>query len=80
MAKMFTPKSMNDALGGTVEIGDWVVFASGIYGGLAIGKVERFNEKSMIVHRRKGKPMRKLPTQIVRITNEQVMLNMFIEG
>jgi len=80
MAKICSVKAMNDVLGGTVEIGNWVIFAHGAWGGLSIGKVERFNEKSMIVQRRKGKPLRKTPMQVARISDEQVMLNMFIEG
>lgn len=74
-------ESMNDAIGGTVVVGDWVAFAYGNGHGspLSIGKIERFNDKSMIVVRRRGKPMRKLPNQIIKITDEQVMLHLFMD-
>ena len=74
------PKSMNDAIGGTVVVGDWVAFSYGAYGWLSLGRIERFNVKSMIVQRRRGKPMRKLSTQVIKITDEQVMLHMFMES
>lgn len=79
MSLNIKPKSMNDAIGGVVEIGDWVAFAYGSgYGSpLAIGKIEKFNDKSMIVLRNKGKAMRKLPSQVIKITPEQVMLHLF---
>jgi hypothetical protein len=72
------PKAMNDAIGGTVVVGDWVAFSTGTFGKLAVGKIERFNDCSMIVKRRKGKGTRKQSNQVVKITNEQVMLHLFI--
>ena len=75
MALELKPKSMNDAIGGTVIVGDWVAFAYNRT--ISLGQIERFNDKSMIVKRRRGKPMRKLPTEVIKITDEQVMLHLF---
>jgi hypothetical protein len=80
MATNLKPKSMNDAIGGTVTIGDWVAFSTGAFGKISLGKILRFNDCSMIVSRRSGKEIRKQPTQVVKITDEQVMLHMFIES
>jgi hypothetical protein len=80
MALNIKPKSMNDAIGGTVIIGDWVAFSTGIHGKLSIGKINKFNDCSMIVYRRKGKALRKQSTQVIKITDEQVMLHMFTEN
>ncbi|VVC06122.1 Uncharacterised protein [uncultured archaeon] len=65
-----------DACGILLKQGDWVSF---VYGkSLKFGKVEYFNERSIEVSLRK-KFLRVYPDQVLRITEEQMMVKHMME-
>jgi hypothetical protein len=71
-SKRKMPENMCDATGVTVIIGDWVAFAYGA--NMQIGKITRFNEKSMIINRKRGKEVRKVSEQVIKLTQDQVVM------
>jgi len=82
---------VKDAIGNELKPSDWVAttYSTGYirgYGGtyngkIILGKVEKLTRTSVHIRVRTRKTViKKMPTQIIRLTDEQAMLQMFIQG
>lgn len=67
---MSNVSSMNDAFGFPIGVEDLVAFThGGSTASLEFGKIIRFNEQTMIIERKRGKPVRKNSNQVIKISN-----------
>ena len=69
--------TLPDSMGIPLQIGDWVTYSKGVRGIMTFGKIEKFNECSMIIAPRKGKQLRLISAQVVKIPIEQLTLYWF---
>jgi hypothetical protein len=75
--KRLTNISLSDAMSIPLSVEDWVAFASGPYSEIQFGQIIRFCEKSMIIKKRRGKEVRKISRQVIKVSKEQLTLMMF---
>jgi hypothetical protein len=75
MANDLKTISLPDTIGVPLKVDDWVVYATDVFNGqLRVGQVARFNEKSIIVKRTRGKNVRLTSSQLIKVSEEQLTL------